>query len=411
MIRSFQRLPQGTKKYLLVPVMPTPNGGLHLGHLAGPYLKIDVLARAQRRNGSEAAIFFGSDSYESYMNLKSWQTGRKEEDLCNEFHDRMKSDLDALEIKYDAFINPVDPFYKEDFIVFFKKAVDELRRNGLSELVPEKYQYSPDEDCYLAGCWVLGNCPGCGSSTGSYQCEECGTQYRPMDLGDATFRKGDYPLKKIDSADLYLGINNKDRLLSHLQSMRIGEEFISIAKKYLDRQGKFVRMTNPGNYGIEVSIQGDSVPHVVFTYTALYIYSLFCGELYKNKFNNEKNPFDKESGITTVASFGIDCSVPYMVAGLVLAIEPGKFRPFDYLLPNHFFTLENSKFSTSRGHAIWGNDLVNHTPVPSDAIRYFLCWKNPENAQSNFNVNEFLQFVNEELAGLFQYILTRAWDS
>ncbi|MEO8109095.1 MAG: class I tRNA ligase family protein [Ginsengibacter sp.] len=409
-MKTFQRLKDGKNKYLLIPVMPTPNGGLHLGHLSGPYLKMDVLARAQRRNGNETAIFFGSDVYESYMNLKSWQTGEEVEDICNKFHQRMKNDLDALKIEYDGFMNPLDDAYKEDFKTFFRGVVKELISKGVVEVRDEKYLYAEHEDNFLTGCWINGTCPVCGAGTGSYQCEDCGTQYRPMDIINPSFRKGDSPLTPIEDKDLYLIINKKDELLQHLERMNAGDEFIEIAKTYFDRQGKYVRISNPGEWGIPFEIDDSKIPHVLFTYTALYFYSIFCGELYKKKFKLELNPFHKDSEVITVASFGIDCTIPYMVAGIGLGIESGTYRPMDFLLPNHFFTLENSKFSTSRSHAIWGGDIVNKTPVSSDSIRYFLALKNPENEMRDFNVQEFIDFVNKDLAKDLQLALTNVWN-
>lgn len=46
---------------------PTPNGGLHLGHLAGPYLRADVYARALRTLGREAHVVTGTDDHQSYV--------------------------------------------------------------------------------------------------------------------------------------------------------------------------------------------------------------------------------------------------------------------------------------------------------------------------------------------------------
>ncbi len=408
---TFERLQKGEKKYLLIPVMPTPNGGLHLGHLSGPFLKMDVLARAQRRMGNEVATFFGSDGYESYMNLKSWQTGRDVTELCKEFHERMRNDLDALSIEYDAFINPLEPTYNADFKSFITNVVSGLVAKGVLEIRPEKYLYSKDEDCYLAGCWILGNCPVCGSGTGSYQCEDCGTQYRPMDLKSPAFKRGDFPLTPVDDKDLYLVINKKDELFQHLEAMQASAEFIEIAKAYFDYQGKYIRLTNPGKWGIPWEIEDSTIPHVLFTYSALYFYSLFCGELYKKKFNTVLNPLDKNSDVITVASFGIDCTIPYMVASVALGLEGDQYRPIDYLLPNHFYTLENAKFSTSRGHAIWGDDIVHKTPVSADAVRYFLVLFNPENGMSDFSMDAFLKFANDNLGKELQPLLEKAWSS
>ncbi|MGW5023703.1 cupin domain-containing protein, partial [Streptomyces albidoflavus] len=46
---------------------PTPNGGLHLGHLAGPYVRADMLARALRSMGREARYVTGTDDHQSYV--------------------------------------------------------------------------------------------------------------------------------------------------------------------------------------------------------------------------------------------------------------------------------------------------------------------------------------------------------
>jgi methionyl-tRNA synthetase len=410
-MQTFRQLTRGNKKYFLVPVMPTPNGGLHLGHLSGPFLKMDVLARAQRRNGNETCLFFGTDVYESYMNLKAWQTGKDEQLLCDEYNTRIKADLNALHIEYDEFINPLDEEHTEKFHVFFTTVLNELVAKGATEIRSEQYLYAKDQDCFLTGCWINGICPVCGNGTGSYQCEECGTQYRPMDLIAPSFKNGNYPITDIDDKDLYLVVRKKEELFQHLENMQVSAEFIAIIKTYFNKQGDYIRLTNPGKWGVPYSLPESRIPHVIFTYTALYFYSLYCGELYKEKFGTTDNPFDKKSAVITVASFGIDCTVPYLAASVALGLEGDNYKPFDFILPNHFFTLENAKFSTSRGHAIWGADIINKTSVSIDAIRYFLVLYNPEYSSTDFSVDQFLEFVNEELAHTLQPLLKKAIGS
>ncbi len=406
-MQTFRNLKDGKRKYLLIPVMPTPNGGMHLGHLSGPFLKMDVLARAQRRNGNSVSLFFGSDVYESYMNLKTWQTGKDEVLLCEEYHARIKGDMDALMIGYDAFINPLDNEHQEDFAALFTTVLNKLVAKGATEVRPEKYLYAKDEDCFVAGCWIQGQCPVCGSGSGSYQCEDCGTQYRPMDLINPSFRRGDYPLTTIDDKELYLVVRKKE-LFRHLENMQVSDEFIEMVKMYFYEQGEYIRLTSPGTWGIPWKLEGSKVPHVIFTYSALYFFSLYCGELYKRKYRTLLHPFEEHSGVITVASFGKDTTIPYLAAGVALGLEAEGYRPIDFLLPNHFLTLENDKFSTSRQHAIWGSNIVNKTPVSVDAIRYFLVLHNPEYAMTDFSVDVFLQFANEELANGLQPIITSA---
>ncbi|MFN8610790.1 MAG: cupin domain-containing protein [Vulcanimicrobiota bacterium] len=56
---------------LYVPSPPTPNGGLHLGHLSGPYLLADVLKRFDRQCGRTAGWMLISDDHQSYTALRA----------------------------------------------------------------------------------------------------------------------------------------------------------------------------------------------------------------------------------------------------------------------------------------------------------------------------------------------------
>lgn len=406
---TFQRLKEGKKKYLLLPTMPTPNGGLHLGHLSGPYLKMDVLARAHRRNGSQASVMCGSDVYESYTTLKSWQTGKTVEEVCNHYHEQIKKDLDAMRIEYDAYINPLDPPIRDEFNDFLTNIVTELVQQGVTEVREEKYLYAPAEQNYLAGCWITGGCPVCGSGTGSYQCEECGTHYRPMDITNPHFRKDDQPLEPISDVGLYLTIKQQKKLLDQLQSMGIRQEFITMVNTYFSSQGPVIRLSNPDTWGTALTIPGSKIPQVVFTYTGLYFFAIYLGKIYAELFQLSLNPFHPSSDVITVASFGIDCSIPYLVGAIACGLESGLYKPTDFMLPNHFFRLEDAKFSTSRGHAIWGHDIIHKTPATADSVRYFLIWKNPEHEKKNFKIAEFIDFVNMELVGELQPMLADVW--
>ena len=46
---------------------PTPNGGMHLGHLAGPYLAGDVYARYLRARGRHVIFTTGTDDSQTYV--------------------------------------------------------------------------------------------------------------------------------------------------------------------------------------------------------------------------------------------------------------------------------------------------------------------------------------------------------
>ncbi|MCM3755016.1 class I tRNA ligase family protein, partial [Bacillus licheniformis] len=50
-----------------MPIPPTPNGRLHLGHIAGPYLRMDMLCRYLRSQGHHVRVVSAVDGFDSYV--------------------------------------------------------------------------------------------------------------------------------------------------------------------------------------------------------------------------------------------------------------------------------------------------------------------------------------------------------
>lgn len=382
--------------------MPTPNGPLHLGHMAGPYLKTDVLRRHIRMHGGEAYIVSGSDVYESHIELKASQLGITEAAVCDQFHRRISAELAALKIECD-YVDPLQPENHEEYVAFNLRTIDQLAAKGGVESVAERVVRDKDRGHYLAGCWASGNCPICGARSGSYLCEGCGAHYKPEDLRAAGKGAAD-DVQTVES--LFLRIRKRGELLEHIERMGIEPGFSKIVGPYFESQGDRVRLTNPGKWGI----RHGGPDQVVFTYTALFSFSVYCAELLKRTRGLRVNPFDPSSGFTTVAAFGIDNAVPYLVGVLGCAIELGDIKPFDYYLTNYFYYLEGAKFSTSRVHLAYARDLVTDAGVSSDALRYFLTKANPENEPKSFVVREFLDVNNDELAGTMERTLAAALE-
>lgn len=89
------------KPYFLVPAQPTPNGPLHLGHISGPYLRMDVIARSLRRSGKSAFLVSASDSWEMHVLPKAASESRSAEEICEKYHQRISDCFNHLNIKFD----------------------------------------------------------------------------------------------------------------------------------------------------------------------------------------------------------------------------------------------------------------------------------------------------------------------
>src|SRR5262249_1200159 len=71
---------------------------------------------------------------------------------------------------------------------------------------------------------------------------------------------------------------------------------------------------------------------------------------------------------------------------------------------NEFYELDFSKFSTSRGHAVWGKDVLG--PHTVDSVRFHLARTRPEGRRTNFTTEEYDHTVQQTLIGTWQRWLT-----
>jgi methionyl-tRNA synthetase len=381
-----------SERYVFVPEMPTPNGPLHLGHMSGPYLRSDILARFLRRKGHEAFLVSGSDSYESHVELKAAQTGQSISDVCNGFHRRIKGELDALGIQTDLYVNPLDPEIGPSYLAFNRDVVDQLRAVGAATRATERVLFSAENNGYVAGCWMSGECPSCGAKSGSYLCEACGTQYDPQDVKNVRVPAGWSDAREVSVEFWFLDIRTPANLWRQIAKMGIEPDFVRIVERYFDERGHRVRLTNPGNWGMRYGADNQ----VIFTYTALFSFSVFCGRLLAERKGWDKHPFALDGSCKTVAGFGIDNAIPYLVGVLGSALELGNVRLFDHYLTNHFYQLEGLKFSTSRQHLVCASQLVN-AGVNVDALRYYLAKVNPEKGKRSFSPADFVHCHNDYL--------------
>ena len=58
---------------------------------------------------------------------------------------------------------------------------------------------------------------------------------------------------------------------------------------------------------------------------------------------------------------------------------------------NEFYTLDGLKFSTSRNHAVWANELLRDEDPA--LVRLFLAWDRPDRYQSDFTWKTFRAFA------------------
>ena len=382
------------KKYLLVPVMPTPNGPLHLGHISGPFLRMDVLARCLRQIGHAVSIVSASDPWETHVLLRGLTNDAPPEQICHHYHREIANGLAALNINYDRFINVFEPPWSaalpniaNDVLVALAKQPGALR------VIKERVPYSRKHQMPLIGALIEGACPKCGASMGGFFCESCGAEISPSDLVKPRSRLPDdnWEWRSYDS--LYLQVRDVVALRRLAERICADRRFVEMAFDGLALNNNLVRLTHPGAWGIHARAESVSPNSVIFTYPALFALSLLCAGA--KDATAKDAAFAPSSDVITIKSFGIDNSMPYIVSVLAQTQALGNVKPFDHYLTNYFSTLDGKKFSTSRNHAIWALDACHLLKAKTDTIRAYLSKVNPQYGETDFSIAEFGAFKTQ----------------
>lgn len=380
-----------TREYLIVPMQPTPNGRLHLGHASGPYLRADVLARQLRRFGHEVKVISGSDVYENWVLLDSVLNRRSPEEACRHFHRLIVDDLQHLAIECDRFINPLDPEHSGPYARIHEEIMDQLVANGRAHLETEWFPVSTGSGRYVVGVWLQGRCPNCRAPGGGNACEECGYHYQPAEILEPRSRLEEGPLSWRQERSWFLAPRSAAELVRHIESCGASPDVIAVARRYVEQTGGRIRLTMPGSWGIK----GRYASTNTVMSNTFYAYAAYCGALYSADRGRRENAFATSSNVVTIALIGIDNAIVGIVGTNVIALSHGAFKPFDHITSSHFLNLEGRKFSTSRGHAIWVSDLIGGTSVTADEVRYYLSRRCPEASASNFSSKEFVEVTSQ----------------
>ncbi|TAM50373.1 MAG: methionine--tRNA ligase [Paraburkholderia sp.] len=394
-----------SRRFFLMPIPPTPNGRLHLGHIAGPYLRMDMLGRHLRMLGHRVDVVSAVDGFDSYVLWKALQENRTPQEVCRDYHARIARDLSALDIVVDDFLDLVQGPYANRHAENARRALARLVEQGLTETIVEKVLYSRATGRYLAGAWLVGRCPQCDADAAGYFCEACGAHFRPESMVEPRARVGDEALEWREVESLFLRIDDQAALLRMIAASGAPPRFVEVVRRFLEQEARRVRLTAPGEWGVAWSADRFGNPRVLFE--AGWEYALTCGDRCAERVSEADDadgthPMARGSETTTLVSFGIDNAVLLLAGSAAVMGALPECKPFDYALTNYFYNLQGAKFSTSRLHVVWAADIVEATPATSDAVRYFLARESPEEGTTNFDVDAFIAFVNDELAGTLQ---------
>lgn len=370
---------------------PTPNGGLHLGHLAGPFLSADIYARAQRQQGHEVLLVCYSDDYQSYLARKAHELGREPRDLSAQYAAEIAQTLEQAHVKLDWFMRAWGNKH-------FLRCVAEHYRavHAAGAIVDRELPVPWCTACDLLGyeAFARGACNHCGSPSDASQCEACAASpnatlmqdLRCTRCGAATaWRTMPRRLFKLGA---FRDVLRADHAAS--TSRRPLREFLQRTLELPDLDWAINR---PREHGVPIEQAGGGNELMSTWFCGLAGYQACLEEM--SAVTGRADVVDDfwRRGDTRLVHFlGFDCSfshaIGYRAILYTLAASPGQVHYYS----NAFLKLDGADFSTSRGHAIWARDVLSR--IDADVLRRYMVRVAPEEAPANFDSAGFDAWVD-----------------
>ncbi|MCD5994116.1 methionine--tRNA ligase [Pseudomonas sp. CDFA 602] len=371
-------------KYIVTITPPTPNGDLHIGHIAGPFLAADVFTRVQRQRGHDCVLVSYSDDYQSYMLRKGLELDVDPVVLANRNSDRIEASLAAINIKPD---NWMRPYANRWFAEAVGEVFDSLRESGFIEFRDSSEPYCPDCDVWGYEAFARGNCNYCGAESDASQCENCAQAPDAELMTELHCKLCKQPSGWNTTHRAFLKLAAfepalRERLMSHSWRKPLNA-WLSDTLEHLHDWG----VTRPGDGGLDLRPDGSCRVHTWFMGLAGYMAA------FREYADREGRPelFRQywQSGQGTLVHFlGFDCVFSHaIVYPAQLSVMTG-IKVQQRFIPNQFLKLDGLNLSTSRNHAIWVGDLARE--ACADSARLYLASIAPEECEGDFRLQHFL---------------------
>ena len=362
---------------LIIPSPPTPNGRLHLGHLAGPYLLADVLRRYYRSRGVPALLACITDEHQSYVADRAAAESRPPAELAAQYSDAIVETFAQFGATPDLAVFPTRDV---DYRAAIRQRFARLHASGA---VVEREVAAPYcESCamWLFDSYITGGCPRCGAQSYGFACEACCSPVDPAALKDpACDRCKTTPVIRPARRLVFACAPYFERLADHHRVVDQGPRLRRLAAQWLEQPDLVAPASQASTWGIPTQIAGFE-DQVISPWFEIALAPSYLRERHA-------------PGAHTICCFGTDNAFLYLIhdPAISLALDPAAPLP-TALAANEFLLLDDMKMSTSRAHTLDASTVLSR--APADLVRFYLAKIRPEEAPASSTLAGAAMFIN-----------------
>ena len=358
-------------EHVVIPMPPTPDAELHLGHATGPYLSADIYTRALRLTGAQVLQVSGIDAFENWCA----QLGQSKLDEIFQRHQRA---LQLLGIEFDAFFSPLSEPFRRTYEITLRETFSAFKEAPGFREREEEVLYDEVSNVYGFGVEISGTCLHCGSAVRGNSCISCFNYLQPTELLNPQMpnhpRAG---LKSVRNAFLKLaGIETPV-----LAGLGLSEEALDRYAAWCMESNGAMRLTYQGNFGVPLS---DDPERVIRN-----SYLQYCAALIRAVRPEVANGRGR---VKLSAFMGFDNFIPNGVGSYVLSLGLNWLQ-LERVELNHMLHFRGEKFSKSKNHGPKILEVLEGAPVyRGSALRVFLAGIDLRRATGQFDWQSFFDF-------------------
>jgi methionyl-tRNA synthetase len=376
---------------------PTPNGGMHLGHIAGPYLAGDVYARYQRARGRKVVFSTGTDDSQTFVVASARRLGVEPDELCRTSTELIREALTAIGISFDGF-GPFDETYQATVQDYFRA----LHAAGKFRLRTVRMPYLERTGEFLVEGLVEGECPVCLATCRGGLCETC---CHPNNFDEllnprSTIDPSDIPTVR-ETTILVLPMEEyREQLTAYHEqwSSYWRPHLVQMVRDVLSRPLQDLPITYPLAWGMPAPFP-ETPGQVLNAWLELIPAGMYTSSYAAAQLGCRTTPGQlwlPEEDTRIVHFLGFDNAYFFALAHMALLMAHGQkyLRP-EWVLTNEFYELESEKFSTSKRHVLSVQELL--AELPRDPARLYLALTAPEYQRTTFSRTGLDKVTRERL--------------
>lgn len=378
---------------------PNPNGDLHLGHLSGPFLGADVLARYLRSEGKRVTHVGYIDEHSCYVPRKAREIGDNPYRTAAVLGNRIEQTLVQANMLPDFMGRPHrDPGHDE----LVTQKFGQLLEGGSISLKEVPAYYCEFDKNFLYEAELRGKCHYCLAPSDGFYCEACGMPQESGQLVDPVCTQcNQRPTIRFHKRYVFDLEAFRSELQGYYREMDLRPHLRDYLDELLSRPLPETPISRLADYGIPAPGLDGQILDTWFS--GIWGY-MAAADGAKSVVPGGAGSAGWDDPKTEIYHFiGFDCSFSHAVLWPAMCLALGNVSLPTMVYTNEFYKLNGSKFSTSRGHAIWGADVLKE--ASADEIRFYLCLTGPETEQTNFVETDYRETIEAVMTnGLYVLI-------